>query len=100
TAPALVDAHRPRRAGAVAVQQQHDLAEDLLLSPTGDDPLRPLWADPGNLAQARRLLFDDVEHCFTEHAHELLCVDRSNAAEHAPTEILLDPVDRRRCRSL
>jgi exodeoxyribonuclease V alpha subunit len=33
----IVDAHRPRRADAVAVQEQHDLADDPLLGPAGDD---------------------------------------------------------------
>src|SRR6516225_11438846 len=91
----LVDAHRPRRADAVAVQAQHDFADDLLLGPAGDDPLRALWADAGYLAQARRFLFDDVEHCLAENAHELLRVDRPDAADHAGAEILLDPLDRR-----
>ena len=36
----LEDAHRPRRADAVAVQEDHDLAHDLLLGPGRDDALR------------------------------------------------------------
>ncbi len=40
------DAHRARGADAVAVQEQHDLADHLRLGRTGDDPFRPLWADP------------------------------------------------------
>src|SRR5215472_11719074 len=43
----LVDAHCARRADAIAVQEQHDLPDDLLLSPAGDDPLRTLGADAG-----------------------------------------------------
>src|SRR5262249_5174060 len=96
----FVDAHRPRRADTIAVQEQHDLTDDFLLGPAGDDPLRALRADAGYLAQPRRLLFDDVKHCLTESAYELLCVDRSNAAEHTGGEIFLDPLDRRRRRSL
>src|SRR6266404_1641807 len=38
----FVDAHRARGANTVAVQEQHDLADDLLLGPTTDDPLRTL----------------------------------------------------------
>jgi hypothetical protein len=37
------------------VQEQHDLADDLLFSPAGDDPLRAFWADPGDFAQAAGL---------------------------------------------
>ena len=45
-------------------------------------------------------LFDDVEHCLTESVHEFLGVDRPDAADHAGADILLDPLDRRWCRSL
>src|SRR5262249_55743512 len=43
----LVDAHRPRRAYAVAVQEQHDLADDLLLAPPGNDPLGAFRSNAG-----------------------------------------------------
>jgi hypothetical protein len=91
----LVDTHRPRRADAVAVQEQHDLADHLLLGPAGDDPLRPLRADPSYLAQARRLLLDHVEHGLTEGAHQLLGVNRADAANHAGPEIFFDALGRR-----
>src|ERR1700739_2560869 len=86
---------RPRRADAVAVQEQHDLADRLLLGPAGDDPLRPLRADPGYLAQARRLLLDHVEHGLTGGAHQLLGVNRADAANHAGPEIFFDALGRR-----
>src|SRR5215467_1400068 len=40
------------------------------------------------------------KHAFTKGAHKLLRVDRADAADHAGTEIFLDPLDRCRCRSL
>src|SRR5271166_2434938 len=95
----LVDTHRARRADAVAVQEQHDLADDPLLGPAGDDTRRTLWADPGHLAQALRFLLDDVEHGFAEGPHQLLRVDRPDAADHPGAEIFLDALDRRRRRS-
>src|SRR5438132_2973424 len=55
-AVSLVDAHRARGADAVAVQEQHDLADDLLLGPTANNALRPLRADPGHLPQTASLL--------------------------------------------
>jgi hypothetical protein len=61
----LVDAHRARRADAVAVVKQHDLADHLLLGPAGNDPFGTLWADPSHFVQAARLLLDDVEHGIT-----------------------------------
>src|SRR5215472_16834650 len=62
----LVDTNRPRRADAIAVQEQHDLANHLLLSPARDDPLGALGADTGDLTQASRLLLDDVEYGFAK----------------------------------
>src|SRR5207245_2550135 len=82
-----VDAHRARRADAVAVQEQHDLANHLLLCPAGDDLLRTLGADAGHLAQATGFLFYYVEHGFAEGPHELLRIDRPDAADHAGAEI-------------
>ena len=96
----LVDAHRARGANAVAVQEQHDLADDLLLGPAGDDALRPLGADPCHLPQTARLLLDDVKNGIPECAHQLLRVDRPDAADHPGAEILFDPFDRRRGRGL
>jgi hypothetical protein len=69
----LVDAHRPRRADAVAVQEQHNLADGLLLGPARDNPFGTLWADTGDLTQAAaRFLLDDIEHGFAKAAHKRL----------------------------
>src|SRR6266446_7691543 len=62
SAVSFVDAHRARRADAVAVQEQHDLPNHLLLCPASDNALRALWADPGHLTQATRFLLDHIEH--------------------------------------
>ena len=82
------------------MQKEHDLTDDLLLGPAGDDTLRPLRADPGHLTQPRRFLLDDVEHGLAKGAHELLGIDGPDAADHARAEVLLDPLDRRRRRDL
>ena len=92
----LVDPHRPRGADAVGVQEQHDLPDDLLLRPAGDDPRRTLGADTGHLPQALRLLLDEIEHRLSEAPHQPLGVDRADAADHARGEIPLDPLQR--CR--
>src|SRR6516165_7416624 len=100
TAVGFVDAHGTRGTDAVAVQEQHDLANDLLLGPAADDALRPLGADPCHLPQTARLLLDDVKNGIPECAHQLLRVDRPDAADHPGAEILFDPFDRRRRRGL
>src|SRR6516165_3554331 len=96
----LVDARRPRGADTIAVQEQHDLADDLLRGPAGDDPLRTLKPDASYLTQPSGLLPDDVEHGLAKGTHELLRVDRPDAADHAGAEIFLDALDRCRRRSL
>src|SRR5712692_2859506 len=63
-AAGLIDAHRARGADAVAVQEQHDLADHLLLGPTANDALRPFRANTGDFAPPPRLLLDD---CRTRH---------------------------------
>ncbi len=45
----LVDAHRPRRADAIAVKEDHDLAHDLLLGPCIGDALGADRADARHL---------------------------------------------------
>jgi len=82
------------------VQEQHDLPDHPLLGAAGDNALRTLRADPGHLAQATRLLLDDVEHGFAEGAHELLRIHRPDPADHPGPEIFLDPLNRRWGRSL
>jgi hypothetical protein len=84
----------------IAVQEQHDLADDLLLGPAGDDPLRAFRANAGHLAQSAGLLLDDLEHGFAEGAYQLLRVNRPNTADHAGAEIFLDALHRGRRRSL
>ena len=90
--------HRPRRADAMAVQEHHDLADDLLLGPGVGDPLRPHFPDARHLAQPFRLRLDYIEHLFAECADQLSGVDRADAPDHAGAQILLDALDRGRFR--
>ncbi len=95
----LVDPHRPGRADAVGVQEQHDLAHDLLLGPAGGDPRGAHGADALDLAQAAGVGLNDVEHCLAEALHQPLRIGRSDASDHARAEVALDALDRRRrCR--
>ena len=89
----LEDADRACGADAMAVQEDHDLAHDLLLGPGAGDALGAHRADAGHLAQPIGLGLDDVEHLLAERLDHLLGVDRADAADHPGTEILLDAVD-------
>ena len=94
----LVDPHGARRADAVAVQEDHDLAHDLLLRPGIGDALGAHLTNPRHLAQSLRLGFDDVEDLLTESLDHLPGVDGADAADHAGAEVFLDPIDRGRRR--
>ena len=84
----------------MAMQEQHDLADHLLLGPAGTDAQRPLGPDAGDLLQAFGRLLDGVEHGRTERLHQLLGIDRADALDHAGAEIALDALQRgRRCGS-
>ena len=95
----LEDPYRPRRADAVAVQEDHDFPHGLLFGPGGKNAGRTNRSDAVDLAQPVRCGLDDVEHLVAERAHQLLGVDRPDAADHAGREVLLDAVgrSRRRC---
>ncbi len=92
----LVDPHRPRRPDAVRMQEQHDLADDLLLGPARGDALGALRPDALDLAEATGLLLDDVEHRLSKGLHEALGVGWTDAADHAGTEVAFDAVEGRR----
>jgi hypothetical protein len=90
----LEDPHGAGRADAVGMQEQHDLADDLLVRPAGDDPLGALRPDAGDLPEPARLLLDDVEHGLAERLHEPLAVDRADALDQARAEVALDALER------
>ena len=94
----LENPHRPRRADAVAVQEDHDFPHRLLLGPGGENAGSANRPDAVDLAQSVRRRLDDVEHLLAEGAHELLGVNRANAPDHAGREVLLDAVGRSRGR--
>src|SRR6266704_225115 len=74
----LIDAHRARRANAVAVQEDHDLTDDLLLGPGRNNAARPHRANAIHLPQAVVLRLDDVEHLLPEGAQQRLRTHRPN----------------------
>src|ERR1019366_2467828 len=90
--------HRPRRADAVAVQENHDLADDLLFGPGVCDALGAHQTNASHLAQPVGLSLDDIEDLLAERLDHLLGVDRTDATDHAGAEVFLDAVNRRRGR--
>ncbi len=88
----LENPHRPRRANTVAVQEDHDFPHRLLLGPGSENAGSANRPDAIDLAQPVRGCLDDVEYLLAKGAHELLCVNRANALDHARREVLLDAV--------
>ena len=80
----------------MAVQEQHDLADHLLVSPATADSLGTLRPDPVHLPQALGALLDRVEHALGERLDQLLGVDRSDALDHAGAQVPLDALERGR----
>src|SRR4051794_12409439 len=72
------------------VQEDHDLAHSALLGPALDDLASPLRPDAGHLAQPPGLALDDFEHGIAEGGDQLAGVDRTDAADQAGGQILLD----------
>ena len=90
----LVDAHRARRADAVLVQEDHDLADRSLLGPRFADPCGADGADSLHLPEAVRFRVDHVEDRIAERVDQLPGVDRTDAMDEAGSEIPLDPLVR------
>src|SRR5262245_58047632 len=76
----LEDADRTCRAHTVAVKEDHDLAHDFLLRPSGRNPSRTHRTDAIDLSQTIWLGLDHVEHLVTEGTDELPGVDRSDTS--------------------
>src|SRR6476660_6998101 len=78
----LENADRPRRTDAMALQEDHDLSDRLLVRPTSRDPLQPDLTDPLNLSQPLWCLFDDIEDSVTEHLDQPLRKVRPDTLDH------------------
>ena len=84
---------------AVAIMQdEHDLANDLLFDPCIRDSFGPDYSDLFYLPETVRLGLNNVEDFLTESLNQILCVDRPNTPDYAGAEIFLDTINRRRGR--
>ena len=90
----LEDAHRPRCADAVALQEHHDLADRLLLGPAGGDALEPRLADAVDLEQALRRALDHIEHALAERLDQPIGEVGADALDEPGAEIAADALDR------
>ncbi len=86
----LVDAHGQRRADAVALQEDHHLADLALLVPGGLDLADPLGADAQHLVQPLRRFVDHGQGISAELAHDAFGRHRANALDQPAAQVFLD----------
>lgn len=72
------------------MEEDHESADDLLLSPGTFDFLPPLWPDAFNVLQPTGLPFDNVENLLPEFRDQLLGVNGSNALHHGAAQVFFD----------
>ena len=84
-----VDARRPGAADAVGVQEDHDLADRLLLAPGLGDVRLPLRSNTVQREQAFRAPFDDFEHLGSKGLDQLMREMRTDAFDETGTQVLL-----------
>ena len=89
----LEDTNRSGRTDPMAVQEDHDLADDLLLGPGIGDALGAHGADAGHLSKPIRLGLDDVEHFLSKGLDHLLGIYRPDTADHSRAQVLLDAIN-------
>jgi hypothetical protein len=94
----LVDAHRPRGAQAVAVQEQNDAADRLLLGESLDDALRPPGTHPLHATQGLGLAGDHVEDALAEKIDEAAGADGADSVDETRPQVPLQPLGAGRCR--
>ena len=78
---------------AIAVQKDHDLANDLLIRPSICNALGANRTNSGDLTKPTGLGLDDIEDFFAKRLHHLLGIDRPNPADHSRAKVLFDAVD-------
>ena len=92
----LDDAQAEGVRDAVRLQEHHHLAQAALLVPRRLDRLGALGPDALDLAQARRVVRDDLEGALAELGHDLVGVDLAHAMDEPAAEVLADAMDGRR----
>ena len=96
-AVALEDAGREMHRRAVRLEEHHHVADRALLAPRRGELIGPNLSEPGDLAQAMRLLVEHLQRLELEMLHDALRGDLADAFDHPRAQVLLDPAERRWC---
>src|ERR1700737_4565188 len=95
----LENPHGAGRRNAIAMQKNHDLANNLLIGPARGDLSGANFPDPIDLSQPRGRLLNDIEHGGTEGLDQPPGVYRTNTLDHPGAEVALDAGQRVRRRN-
>src|SRR5437764_12128077 len=82
------------RADTVRLQEDHDVADGLLLPPAFADARDQLGADALDFLEERGAFVDDGKSAFAEDLDDAPCGRRSDALDEPGAEISLDAFDR------
>ena len=88
------------RGYVMALQEEHDVLDLLLLLPALFDPVHANTSDAGHIKQAVRIIFDDVQCISSKLPDDPPCEGRADPLDQAAPQIFFDPVDSRRKRLL
>src|ERR1039458_762949 len=88
----LEDSYRSAGAHAVAVQEQHDLADLFCFLPCVRDPLSALGADAIDRLQFSGSVLDHGQNLGSESPDQLLGENRPDTLDQAAAEVPLDPL--------
>ena len=95
-----VDSHGPTETDAMLGQEEHDLADFLLLLPALADPLDPFLADPLDVEKEVGGRLEDFQRPFLVEGDDLGRQLRPDAADRPGGQILFDAFGRGRVRGL
>ena len=78
---------------AIGLQEDHDLAQSLLVIPRGLDGLRAPWSDTIDFAEAARLVGNDIESADAELRDDLVGIGLTDTLDESAAEVFADAVN-------
>src|SRR5262249_29520617 len=95
----LVDAHGPRGADAVRLEEDHDATDGLLLLPALADALQSARAEPRDLLKEGRDFVDDLQRALAKNGNDFAGEMWADALDQSRAEVLLNALNAVRRRA-
>src|ERR1051325_4536344 len=87
----FVNADRAACTDAIRVQENHDVANDLLLGPGVLDALPAHRTNPFHILEPARFILDNIENLLAKFLNQFFGIDRADAPHHSAAQIFFDP---------